>query len=87
MTSCHMCLGLCCGFVVVSMETEHNFEHIVHVLTLQWHNIRKKEHCWNSIIRKIEHNSEDPTHRAVGRIIILSELSWLRIPKKGAAEC
>ena len=27
MTSCHMCLGLCCGFVVVSMETEHNFEH------------------------------------------------------------
>ena len=35
MTSCHMCLGLCCRFVVVSMETEHI------ILTLQWHNKRK----------------------------------------------
>ena len=26
MTSCHMCLDLCCGFMVVSMETEHNFK-------------------------------------------------------------
>ena len=33
MTSCHMCLGLCCGFVVVSesMETEHNFEHNTYI--------------------------------------------------------
>ena len=27
-TSCHM---LCCGFVVVSMETEHNFEHNTYI--------------------------------------------------------
>ena len=31
MTSCHMCLGLCCGFVVVSMETEHIFEHNTYI--------------------------------------------------------
>ena len=31
MTSCHMCLGLCCGFVVASMETEHIFEHNTYI--------------------------------------------------------
>ena len=46
MTSCHMCLGLCCGWVVVSMETGHNFEHNTYIT------VGKKEHCWNSIIRK-----------------------------------
>ena len=35
MTSCHMCLGLCCGFVVVSMETEHNFEHNTYITVAQ----------------------------------------------------
>ena len=31
----NMCLGLCCGFVVVSMETEHNFEHNTYITVAQ----------------------------------------------------
>ena len=68
-----MSLGLCCGLVVVSMETEHNFEHNV---TLQWHNKRKKEHCWNSIIRNSEHNSEDPNHNNSTELLCGCTVTW-----------
>ena len=46
---------LSCGFVVVSMETEHNFEHNTYSGIIKEKNIA-------GIAQKNEHNSEDPIH-------------------------